>query len=76
METQIFDILLENKFNEISQACDIKVNKNKKMTKDPSELDYYSRKTLNLINATLDKKQKSSKLYQKTLEKELLQNDN
>lgn len=76
METQIFDILLENKFNEISQAYDIKVNKNKKMTKDPSELDYYSRKTLNLINATLDKKQKSSKLYQKTLEKELLQNDN
>jgi len=76
METEIFDILLENKFNEISHACDIKVNKNKKMTKDPSELDYYSRKTLNLINATLDKKQKSSKLYQKTLEKELLQNDN
>lgn len=73
MNTQQFDELIERKITEVSLLYENKVNKNKKMTKDPSELDYHSKKTLNLINAALDKKLKSSKAYQKKMEKELLQ---
>jgi hypothetical protein len=75
METEIFDKLLEAKNKEILTAYEMKTDKNKKMTKDPSELDYYSKKTLNLINAALDKKLKSSKAYQQKMEKELLEKD-
>jgi hypothetical protein len=73
MDVQAFDELLARKTEEIKQLYEIKSNKNKKMTKDPSEIDYNSKKTLNLINAALDKKLKSSKAYQKNLEQELLQ---
>lgn len=75
METEVFDKLLQAKNKEIFAAYEIKMDKNKKMTKDPSELDYYSKKTLNLINAALDKKLKSSKAYQQKLEKELLEKE-
>ena len=73
MDTQIFDEIMNKKKEEIHILYDMKVNKNKKMIKDPSELDYYSKKTLNLINATLDKKLKSSKAYKKKCEQELLE---
>jgi hypothetical protein len=73
MDVQAFDELLTRKTEEIKQLYEIKSSKNKKMTKNPSEIDYHSKKTLNLINATLDKKLKSSKAYQKNLEQELLQ---
>ena len=73
MNTQVFDELIDRKTQEVVQLCETKLNKNKKMTKDPSELDYHSKQTLNLINAALDKKLKSSKAYQKKIEKELMQ---
>jgi hypothetical protein len=75
MELQAFEELIARKTEEVKQLYESKSNKNKKMTTDPSVIDYNSKKTLNLIHATLDKKLKSSKAYQKKLDQELLQKD-
>lgn len=75
MDVQAFDELIMRKTEEVKEIYLNKSNKNKKMTKDPAEIDYNSKKTINLINAALDKKLKSSKAYQKKVEKELLQKD-
>jgi hypothetical protein len=71
MDTQIFDEIIVKKQSEIKELYENKISKNKKMNVDPSKIDYNSAKTFNLINATLEKKLKSSKLYQKKIEKEL-----
>lgn len=71
MDTQIFDEIINKKQSEINDLYQNKISKNKKMNVDPSKIDYNSAKTINLINATLEKKLKSSKLYQKKIEKEL-----
>jgi hypothetical protein len=73
MDKPNIDELIDAKLKEIDDRCNNKTKKNEKMINDPSKLDYYSNKTLNLINATLEKKRKSSKAYQKALEKELTQ---
>lgn len=75
MDVQAFNELIMRKTEEVKELYLNKSNRNKKMTKDPAEIDYNSKKTLNLINAALDKKLKSSKAYQKKVEKELLQKD-
>jgi hypothetical protein len=75
MELQAFEELVARKTEEVKQLYESKSNKNKKMTTDPSVIDYNSKKTLNLIHAALDKKLKSSKAYQKKLDQELLQKD-
>ena len=75
MDTLAFDELIARKIAEIKQLYEAKSTKNKKMTKDPSEIDYNSKKTLHLINAAIDKKLKSSKAYQKALDQELLQKE-
>jgi hypothetical protein len=75
MEIELFDKIIDNKTKEVLELYENKVNKHKKMTKDPSELDYNSKKTLNLINAALDKKLKNSKAYKKKCEQELLEKD-
>lgn len=71
MDTQIFDEIINRKQSEINDLYQNKISKNKKMNVDPSKIDYNSAKTINLINATMEKKLKSSKLYQKKIEEEL-----
>ena len=68
-----FESILQKKNEEIEALYQNKLPKNKKMTSDPDTLDFHSKKTLNAINACLDKKLKSSKAYQKKLENELLE---
>ena len=68
MDTYAFDLLVENKTKEIHKIYEEKViskTKNKKMTADPSVLDFNSKKLINQINAAFDKKLKSSKAYKK-----------
>lgn len=74
MDTYAFDLLVENKTKDIHKIYEEKViskTKNKKMTADPSVLDFNSKKLINQINAAFDKKLKSSKAYKKKCEEEL-----
>jgi len=68
-----FISILQKKNEEVELLYQNKLPKNKKMTLSVDDIDYNSKKTLNQINASLDKKLKSSKAYQKKLEEELLQ---
>jgi len=70
MNTENFDKLLENKNIELMELYENKMGKNKKMTSDPSQIDFNSKQLYNRINAEFDKKFKSSKAYQKICEKE------
>jgi hypothetical protein len=77
MDTYAFDLLIENKTNEVIKIYEEKVSskaKNKKMTTDPSILDFNSKKLLNQINAAFDKKLKGSKAYKKKCEEEMSNN--
>ena len=73
MDTYAFDLMLDNKTKELLEIYEEKVSskKNKKMTTDPSVLDFNSKKLLNQINAAFDKKLKGSKAYKKKCEEEL-----
>lgn len=74
MDTYVFDQLIAKKTEEVLMIYEEKVKsktKNKKMTTDPSMLDFNSKKLLNQINAAFDKKLKNSKSYKKKCEEEL-----
>ena len=74
MDTYSFDLLVDNKMKEIIKIYEDKVlskTKNKKVTTDPSVLDFNSKKLINQINAAFDKKLKGSKAYKKKCEEEL-----
>lgn len=71
MNTENFDKLLENKNIELMELYENKMSNNKKMTSDPSQIDFNSKQLYNRINAEFYKKFKSSKAYQKNCEKEL-----
>lgn len=74
MDTYVFDELIAKKTEEIHMIYEEKVKsktKNKKLTTDPSVLDFNSKKLINQINAAFDKKLKSSKSYKKKCEEEL-----
>lgn len=71
MNTEYFDKLLENKNIELMELYENKMSKNKKMTSEPSQIDFNSKQLYNRINAEFNKKFKSSKAYQKNCEKEL-----
>lgn len=73
MDTYAFDLLIDNKTKELMTIYEGKTNskKNKKLTTDPSVLDFNSKKLINQINATFDKKLKGSKAYKKKCEEEL-----
>lgn len=74
MDTYVFDELIAKKTEEILMIYEEKVKsktKNKKMTTDPSVLDFNSKKLIRQINAAFDKKLKSSKAYKKKCEEEL-----
>lgn len=78
MDTYTFDLLIDNKTNELMEIYEGKVSnastkKNKKMTTDPTvlDLDFNSRKLIGQINAAFDKKLKNSKAYKKKCEDEL-----
>lgn len=73
MEIEGLTAILESKRKEVFELYELKMSKNKKMTSDPDIIDFNSKKTYNLIHAALDKKLKSSKAYQKKVEKELLE---
>ena len=68
-----FDVLIENKTSEIMALYEEKTSKTKckKMTTDPSALDFHSKKLIHSINAALDKKLKGSAAYKRKCEKEL-----
>lgn len=70
MNTDNFDKLLNDKQCELMELYENKIAKNKKMTTDPSKIDFSSKQLYNRINAEFDKKFKSSKAYQKMCEKE------
>jgi len=71
-----FDMLIENKTMEVISIYEEKISKTKckKMTADPSVLDFHSKKLINQINAALDKKLKGSAAYKRKCEKELSNN--
>jgi hypothetical protein len=71
--THTFDNLMAKKTQEIMNIYEEKVNKtkNKKMTSDPSMLDFHSKKLIYQINAAIDKKYKSSAAYKRKCEEEL-----
>jgi hypothetical protein len=71
--THTFDMLIDNKTQEIMKIYEEKINKtnNKKMTCDPSKLDFHSNKLIHQINAAFDKKLKGSAAYKRKCEKEL-----
>ena len=73
MDTYAFDLLIDNKTKELMTIYDDKASskKNKKMTTDPSVLDFNSKKLISQINAAFDKKLKGSKAYKKKCENEL-----
>ena len=74
MDTYTFDLLIDNKTNEVLKIYEEKIvskTKNKKLTTDPSILDFNSKKLLHQINAAFDKKLKGSKAYKKKCEEEL-----
>tara|TARA_B110000444_G_scaffold197666_1_gene188603 strand:+ start:294 stop:521 length:228 start_codon:yes stop_codon:yes gene_type:complete len=70
MDTLNFDTILETKKAELMELYENKMSKNKKMTSDPSQIDFNSKKLYYRINAEIDKKFKSSKAYQKMCENE------
>lgn len=70
MNTDNFDKLLSDKQCELMGLYENKIAKNKKMTTDPSKIDFSSKQLYYRINAEFDKKFKSSKAYQKMCEKE------
>ena len=70
MDTLNFDTILETKKAELMELYKNKMSKNKKMTSDPSQIDFNSKKLYYRINAEIDKKFKNSKAYQKMCEKE------
>jgi uncharacterized protein YpiB (UPF0302 family) len=77
MDTYTFDLLIDNKTKELITSYEEKLllkTKNKKMTIDPSILDFNSKKLLRQINVAFDKKLKSSKAYKKQCEDELFKN--
>ena len=71
--TPAFDMLMNNKTQELLRIYEEKTSKtkNKKMTTDPSTLDFHSKKLIHQINAALDKKLKGSAAYKKKYEEEL-----
>jgi uncharacterized protein YpiB (UPF0302 family) len=71
--TPAFDMLMNNKTQELLRIYEEKTSKtrNKKMTTDPSVLDFHSKKLIHQINAALDKKLKGSAAYKKKYEEEL-----
>ena len=69
MNTENFDKLLETNNIELMELYENKTCKNKKMTADPSQIDFNSKQLYNRINAEFDKKFKSSNAYQKMCEK-------
>ena len=73
MTSVSFDMLMENKTSEIMALYEEKTSKtkSKKMTTDPSALDFHSKKLIHSINAALDKKLKGSAAYKRKCEKEL-----
>jgi hypothetical protein len=74
MDTYAFDVLMESKTAEVMKLYEEKTNagvKSKKMTSDPSELDFNSKKLIRQINAALDHKLKGSKAYKKKCAEEL-----
>jgi len=82
MDTYAFDTLMESKTAEVMKLYEEKTaasvakteaarGRSKKMTSDPSELDFNSKKLIRQINAALDHKLKSSKAYQKKCAEEL-----
>ena len=73
MDTYAFDLLIDNKTKELMAIYEDKASskKNKKMTTDPSVLDFNSKKLISQINAAFDKKLKGSKAYKKKCEEEL-----
>jgi hypothetical protein len=74
MDTYAFDMLIDNKTKELMEIYMEKTSnskKNKKLTTDPSVLDFNSKKLISQINAAFDKKLKSSKAYKKKCEDEL-----
>jgi hypothetical protein len=74
MDTYAFDALMESKTAEVMKLYEEKTNaggKSKKMTSDPSELDFNSKKLIRQINAALDHKLKGSKAYKKKCAEEL-----
>lgn len=70
MDTLNFDKILETKKAELMELYENKMSKNKKMTSDPSLIDFNSKKLYYRINAEIDKKFKNSKAYQKMCENE------
>lgn len=70
MDTLNFDTILETKKAELMELYKNKMSKNKKMTSDPSQIDFNSKKLYYRINAEIDKKFKNSKAYQKMCENE------
>ena len=74
MDTYAFDMLIDNKTQEVIAIYEEKIkgkSKTQKMTTDPSVLDYNSKKLIYKINAAYDKKLKSSKSYKKKCNEEL-----
>ena len=63
-----FENLMDKKTKEIEELYIIKTGKKKMTVTDPEKIDYYSKKTLNAINAELDRKYKASKAYKKLQE--------
>jgi hypothetical protein len=70
MDTLNFDTILETKKAELMELYENKMSKNKKMTSDPSQIDFNSKKLYYRINAEIDKKFKNSKAYKKMCENE------
>jgi hypothetical protein len=64
---------MDAKTKEVLAIYEEKVRKTKpkKLTADPSALDFHSKKLIRQINAALDKKLKGSAAYKKKCEKEL-----
>lgn len=73
MDTSMFDALMDVKTKEVLEIYEEKIKKTKpkKLTADPSGLDFHSKKLLHQINAAFDKKLKGSAAYKKKCEKEL-----
>ena len=55
MNTENFDKLLENKNIELMELYENKMSKNKKMTSEPSQIDFNSKQLYNRINAEFNK---------------------
>lgn len=73
MDTFVFDTLMDTKTKELFVIYEDKMSKtkNKKVTTNPSELDFHSKKLIRQINATFDKKLKNSAAYKKKCAEEL-----